>query len=371
MAPDEILEVYLNPDFAGIFENQEGLVINDVALADAFVTIDDYSVFQVEAVHFPIDRTVASVDVKKPDNTELGLLLLSKGRTFQNFGDLSLSDFFAYLVETPKCTFGHLPYTFQKDYLVVSQGYGEMYRQKYYDSAPIWGQYTHSPPPASHGEVITALTAMDGVALPSQHHSEAFSRYVHSKNPLERYLRLYHCVELLFDAIIVLKIKKLGADIREFSSIMGEHGKGELDRLRAIALGFITAPENLAARFVQVSNYTPLATKVFQDFSKDGNPVSPKDQSVRWQKLLSELAAGRYKKSDLDKSVLAKESYEDFICKTAAYWIYRIRCSIAHSRVGEFILEDSEQDFIIEFAEPLLLDFVRQVFTAQALHDLL
>lgn len=371
MTPDEILAVYLNPDFAGIFENQEGFVINNVVLGDAFTAIDDYSVFQVEAVHFPIDRSVALVDVKKPDNTDLGLLLLSKGRTFDSFGDLSLSDFLAYLVEVPEVAFGILPYTYQKDYLVVSQNYGQVYRQRYYHSAPIWGQYTHSPPPASHGEVITELTAMDGIALPSQHHSEAFSRYVHSKNPLERYLRLYHCVELLFDAVIVLKIKKLGPDIREFSSIMSEHGKGEIDRLRAISLGFITAPENLAARFVQVTNYTPLATKVFQDFSKDGNPVSPKDQSVRWQKLLSELTAGHYKKNDLDQSVLAKEKYEDFVCKTAAYWIYRIRCSIAHSRVGEFILEDSEQEFIIEFAEPLLLEFVRQVFTAQALHDLL
>lgn len=371
MTPNEIITVYLNPNFAGIFENQEGFVINDVTLSESFVSIEEYSVFKVEAVHFPMDRSVSLIDVKRPDGNDLGLLLLSKYRKFDSFGDFSLSEFLAYLVEVPVAIFGILPYKFQKDYLVVSQNFGEAYQQQYYHSAPIWGQFTHSPPPASHGEVITALTAMNGIALPSQHHLEAFSRYVHSKNPLERYLRLYHCVELLFDAVIVLKIKKLGADIREFSSIMGEHGKGELDRLRAISLGFITAPENLAARFVKVTNYAPLATKVFQDFSKDGNPVSPKDQSVRWQRLLSDLAAGRYRENDLNKSIIGKEKYDDFVCKTASYWIYRIRCSIAHSRVGEFILEDSEHDFIVEFAEPLLLEFVRQVFTAQTLHDLL
>lgn len=371
MTPDEIIEVYLDDKWQGIFDSQEGLVINEALAGDGFVALGDYSIFLVNAIYYPVDRGSSSVDVKTRSGDDLGLLLLLKGREVSSYSDLSLSEFLAYLIEVPLSRLGVLPYKFEQDYFVASEGQGQEYRERYFESAPVWGQFTHFPTAPLQEKEMSSIIALDNVALPSQYHREAFSRYVHSTNPLERYLRLYHCIELLFDAVIVLKVKQLGPDIRDFSSIMVEHGKAELDRLRAIAKGFITDHERLASFFPNVANFEPIAVRVFQDFSKDGNPVSPKDQNTRWLRLMHELQAGRYSSQDIGSNIRQQESYSDFVCKLASYWIYRIRCSIAHSRVGEFILEDRDHAFVTEFAEPLLLEFVRQVFTAQSLHDLL
>lgn len=371
MTPDEIIEVYIDPTWEGLFEFQEGLVIDDVVQGDKHVSIGEHSVFLVEAVYCPIDRAILAVDVKSSDGNDLGLLLLLKGREVSSFSELSLSEFLSYLIEVPFPQVGILPYVFNNDYFVAVDNRGLEYRENYFDAAPIWGQFTHIRMPAIATKTISSIVAVDKIAIPSQHHREVFSRYVHSINPLERYLRLYHCVELLFDAVVVLKIKSLGPDIRDFSTIMADHGKSELERLKAIAKGFVTDHERLASFFPQMANFEPLALKVFQDFSKEGNPVNPKDQNVRWSRLLAKLRAGQYSNADIDPTIRVQEPYSDFIAKLAVYWIYRIRCSIAHSRVGEFILEDRDHAFVTEFGEPLLLEFVRQIFTSQSLHDLL
>lgn len=371
MTPDEIIGVWIDPEWEGLFDSQEGLVIDDIKQGDQHVSIGESSVFRVEAVYFPINRSISPIDVKSSDGNDLGLLLLLKGQEVGSFSELSLSEFLAYLVEVPISNLGILPYIFESDYFVASDNRGQEYREGYYDSAPIWGQFTHAPMPVIAQRTVPSIVAIDRIALPSLHHHEAFSRYVHSINPLERYLRLYHCVELLFDAVVVLKIKGLGPDIRDFSTIMADHGKSELERLKAIAKGFITDHEKLASFFPVLSNFEQIALKVFQDFSKDGNPVNPKDHNARWGRLIQKLQAGQYLNSDIDTSIRVQEPYSDFVAKLAAYWIYRVRCSIAHSRVGEYILEDRDHAFVTEFAEPLLLEFVRQVFTAQGLHDLL
>jgi hypothetical protein len=72
---------------------------------------------------------------------------------------------------------------------------------------------------------------------------------------------------------------------------------------------------------------------------------------------------GTLKNTDLIAArLLGKGTFESFVSSVAAYWIYRVRSSIAHSRVGEFLFLEADEQFITDFAEPLLLDVVMQVF---------
>ena len=52
------------------------------------------------------------------------------------------------------------------------------------------------------------------------------------------------------------------------------------------------------------------------------------------------------------------------IINIATYWIYRVRSSIAHSRIGEYVMSTSDEEFVVEIAEPLLRSVLVQVFHA-------
>ena len=54
--------------------------------------------------------------------------------------------------------------------------------------------------------------------------------------------------------------------------------------------------------------------------------------------------------------------YNNLIPKVCSYWIYRIRSSIAHNKFGEYIMDNDDEDFIVNFAEPLLKEMVLQSF---------
>lgn len=45
-----------------------------------------------------------------------------------------------------------------------------------------------------------------------------------------------------------------------------------------------------------------------------------------------------------------------------AYLIYRVRCSIAHSRIGEHILTQSDEEFVANVAEPLLKSLLIEIY---------
>ena len=372
MTHDEILELFSAPTTNAIFSTQEDLDINLLDEGSDFLIIGNYGVFPVKGVHSTTSRAGGFVDVALPDGSDLGSLVFTRGRNIDSFSGLTLQEFLAYLVDVPANLFGSGGYTISQDYFVSAAEMGHIYREFYFDTAPLWGGFSHLPPPAINEVVVENLIAVSGIVTPSSHHIEAFSRYAHATSPLDRFLRLYHCVELLFDAITVFKIKALPQDIRGLSAILSDHESSEMGRLKMISKNFIHNPEKIANFFCSLSLHTDVAEKVFQDHSKKGNPIGPDGDSTRWSRLISQLEEEKISEQEWRTANVLKqnEDYGSFVTTLASYWIYRVRCSIAHSRIGEYILEDSDQGFVVEFAEPLLLEFCRQVFTSQDLRDL-
>lgn len=202
----------------------------------------------------------------------------------------------------------------------------------------------------------------------TKHHHMAFSRYVSASNAFERFLRLYHNLELIFDFIIMKSIQKLGDDMVGFGTLSRAHGRTELDRLKYILVECCESWENIAAKFHGVVTFESKAAEIFQEHTKEGNPLD----ELRWSRVIEACQSGQTAMVNFTTAKLCKPNdYERFIASIAAYWIYRVRSSIAHSRVSEFLFEDSDEKFIVDFAERLLLEVVRQVLSSSKLASLI
>lgn len=373
MLAEEVEDAFTSGEFDHIFATQEGFMPQEIVDHDHYLEIAGAGVFRVTEISSKHVRSVDSVDVTLENGRDVGQLLLLKGTALEDFYSLSFAGFLAYLADVPRKKFGELGYVFSADFLITSDIPAADYDRDLRATSDIWGGFSHFTAPSSAGVPIHSVTANSRISVPSDHHSEAFARYTYARNPFERYLRLYHCVELLFDTITVMRVKKLTSDIRGLSTILNAHGAKEVDRLISISNDFIYNHENLARKLTLVSKFEDVAKKIFDDHSKHGNPIPPSENPSRWANVVGSLSAGRYTEIDLknDNALKPQQNYNAFISKLSGYWIYRVRCSIAHSRIGEFILTDAETSFVEDFAEPLLLEFCSQIFSSQALKDLL
>lgn len=63
-------------------------------------------------------------------------------------------------------------------------------------------------------------------------------------------------------------------------------------------------------------------------------------------------------------NIVTEDKHSEFILRIVSYWIYRVRCSIAHNKIGEYLLSWEDEEFLVKFAEPLLLEVLKQFYKA-------
>lgn len=352
-----------------VLESQEDLDINLLDEVGEYLIIGKYGVFPVFATKPTYNRDVRAIDVYQANQDDLGGLVLTKGRKFNDFSELTLQEFLAYLVDVSGEEYGSMPYTLKKDYFVSAPDMAYLYIGEYLKTSPIWGGFTHYALADDDSKTITQLVASKEILTPSLHHTEAFARISHAPSSLYSFLRLYQCIELLFDVITVLRVKSLTTNIRDFQSILTDHGRTELNRLQMIGTQFISDFDSIVQVMRNITPHKDVAKKIFQDYNKDGNPLNPEGDARKWDNLMEALEVPITSKDTLKaKGIFKNESeYSAVVIKISCYWIYRVRCCIAHSRIGEYVFEDSDQKFVFEFAEPLILEFIRQVFSSSKL----
>ena len=59
------------------------------------------------------------------------------------------------------------------------------------------------------------------------------------------------------------------------------------------------------------------------------------------------------------------------IIKIVCYWIYRLRCSVVHHRIGGYILKNEDDDLIVEVGERLTRCMLTSMFQNTKLQGLL
>ena len=301
-------------------------------------------------------------EIQDENGTIIGVLSNTSGIDTVDLRLLSEWQLAAYLLERELNEFDQ-PGKFQYDYAVISFQHFSNYQLNMRKTSAIWGMFSHrdNAPAPRVTRSLSLLTAVGGMHVPTSYHAASLERAVKASHPFERYLKYYHELELLFDWIIVKKIQALCSDITGIAKLISSYQSGDLVRLKKLITDYSGDGQQTHRLLALAVAHKPTAFKIFQDYSKDGNPLA---KEPRWDNMLNNLSSS-YSPSHASSNGLgqAKDTYDKLILETAAYWVFRVRCCIAHHRIGEYLLTEHDEEFVVEFAEPLLLGVLRSILS--------
>lgn len=309
-----------------------------------------------------------SIQVLDENGVPLGELLTCQGEEF-DLPRFSAGYLAAYLADIPSINYGS-PGSFSSDYLLIRSERLDEYRAHYAEGSPVWGGFQHivASRRTYAATSVDPIRARRGIRLPTEMHVEAAARSVVQPFAFERFLKLYHLLELSFDLHIVQKIQALKNDLRGIGQIFSSLESQELNRLKLIIQESKdpTAIVECIRTLVADPQWWDRIRSIFFEFGKSGNPVA----SDKHQLFLEAIKSG-YTFDNIQPtagiqggrppSAAQLKAFEIFSLNLAAYWIYRVRSSIAHNRIGEYVMRDEDEPFVSFFGEPLLRCVLAQV----------
>jgi hypothetical protein len=301
-------------------------------------------------------ETALDISVYDETNVEIGTLCFTKAIVGKTWNMLTEDQFIAFLTEAEYIDIG-TEYRFKSDYLVLSTAYNDAYLRDYSETSAIWGGFAHKGISImqSHKVPVNRIDVKK-INLNNAVLKESSLRSVLQPFAFERYLKLYHLLELRFDSEIIEEIQALDYQTSPelIAQILNKYNKTETQRLQHIIDKHCTNIPRLVTILDQIGRFEVTAKTIFYRFGKSENPlVEDKFDFL----LANGFSEANVKTKNLGSNA---DQYSIFIRKLVCHWIYRCRSSIAHSKIGEFILGHSDEDFIAEFAEPLLKETIIQ-----------
>lgn len=359
---DEIKQL-IQDDFLEDFEESDIEIIDNNIFA-----LNNYIPLIVEEIAAFYDKEEDSV-LKDSGGNVIGYLCFSRRvNDFTEFTDVQLV---AYLANNIKSAFESGEYIISKDYVVLKKEYYSQYIEKYYDSAPVWGGFSHTTVQNAYQINVDSIVVRE-TSLPTEYHKESVVRAIQQPYAFERFLKTFHLLELLFDYDLIMEIKSLPEELKGLSTLLKEFNKrDELSRLNKVIIkrkskiDFVLLEKNIS----KVLNHLDKAKEIFFEYGKEGNPI-PSDEKKLGVEKFNEIIS-RNDPFQIDnlkqtmKGLNSQEKYEKFLLELSTYWIYRIRCSIAHYKIGEYLMSYDDEEFIVNFIEPILKQIVLDCFDNQ------
>jgi hypothetical protein len=151
------------------------------------------------------------------------------------------------------------------------------------DSAPLWGGFFHERDSfvlcSAYQVNPQKIIARPEIQLPTNYHIESCIRSVVQPYAFERFLKLYHLLELVFDWNLVVQIQNLGNNLQGIGQILNQYSSNkDIERLNKL---FIAKHDDgnldidkIAACLNKIDNprLLPKCLQIFFDYSKDSNP---------------------------------------------------------------------------------------------------
>jgi hypothetical protein len=343
---------------------------------DGICTLNGMIPIEVDAVSFSYEGDI-DIEVCNEHDNFLGFLCICKSLTDINIASLTDARYLAYIHEVDKHTFEvGLPYKFTKNYLVIDVCEYDDYKNKYMSSAPIWGFFhsnAESSLPEAYRFTPSKLIARPGIDIPTRYHQESSMRSVVQPYAFERFLKLYHLLELIFDWNLVQKIKSLNDDLQGIAQLLNEYSgsvNNELERLKVLLKSKCNDNKKIdkiadCLNKINSPDYLDKGIKIFFNYSKSGNPYKISNITP-FPDLMSQGGFSRTNTKENNPNNIkgiANSTYDDLVINFSAYCIYRVRCCIAHNRIGEYVMSNDDEGFVVEFAEPLLREVLCQIFS--------
>ncbi|MBW8365385.1 MAG: hypothetical protein K0M39_12615 [Rhizobium sp.] len=313
----------------------------------------------------------AIIEITRPDtDLPIASLVTCKGQEF-TYGAASAELVVAYLSDASPTDIldaqgnARRDFKFLSDYLVLSHLDYDEYISTYRAGSGIWGSFTH--PDDQHSRLApyttraSSIAARPDIRIDTDAQRDAVWRTIAQASPLERFLKLYHLLELNFDLMLVEEIKRLGSDLKGIGKLLNSYsGDKEIDRLTKVIRKHCTDmhffERVLGAVFNDASHHQQLLELLFE-YSKDANPY--KEQAESFKKAIS---------SGFSRVGFAANKLQwdyERLSRLTAYFVYRVRSSIAHLRIGEYLFSSADEGFVSEIAEPLLREILSLVYKAQ------
>lgn len=287
----------------------------------------------------------------------------------ETLASLTDAQYAAYItmVDATALSSGAWP-SFPYDCVVIEEQYLESY-QRNLSSSPLWGGFTHV------GESLeianqkissksSQIEIYENCAARTKRHQECLELAARAAHSTERFLHFYHYLELDYDYEVVKGIKSIDENDPQKLWDVLKLSRDDIDRIQHILREYDSIP-TIESLLTKLRNHESAAMRIFYDYGKDSNPLKDKT-AFREQFILSacinrtELDSIKKSKNLSDNFCATEDSYQTKIIKLACYWIYRIRCSVAHNKLGEYYLNQSDDmHFLVDFAEPLLVEMVR------------
>ena len=333
-----------------------------------YYSVNDFIAIPVENTASFFNRDV-DLPLKKNDGTEIGYLFFTKHEIVQNIFSLSEPKYVCLLndILDSKIFENKIIYTFQSDYVIIYRDYIVEYLDHYMTSAPLWGFFNHKYPSLVINpplkKVLTEIQVGSFTKFSKEYYFEASVRGIKNSLAFERFLKYYHLLELNFDFDVIDRIKNLDiiADSKSISKLLNEYEKPDIERLKYLFTTYCTNTNAIIDKMNAVSGFLGTAKEIFYDFGKDSNPLKEFSKFNAVVIKADGFSLTNCKTAKINNANNADE-HKKFIGNLCTYWIYRVRNSIAHNKVGEYIMSYKDERFLVEFAEPLLLEFLKQMF---------
>lgn len=309
-------------------------------------------------LHFDRQNPISIVD---EHSDELGKIYFSERTQALEVNSLNEITFSSLLIEYPYETIQDSHYKFLYDYVVIKKEKLKTYLEDYKKKSPIWGGYFHIEELPnnvfSKSKIHNKLIAVSDVKIDRHFYLDNLELILVEINPFNRFLKLYHLIEMQFDMHTAVKINSLliaGNSEKEISRTLKDYNREDIERLKSL----FTLKLNYSSFVPLLDNvigFKTIADSLFYEYGKDSNPIKQKGQ------FDSIVARGSFSESNINE-VLGNSKFNEIVPKIIAYWIYRIRSSIAHNKLGEYLMSVSDEDFIIDFAEPLIREVIIQCY---------
>lgn len=353
---------------AGILPVIEGVDPATARLVGGCLAVSGRVVMPLDGVAWSLDRT-NDVEILDEFGTQLGTLCLASRRPPKPLQELTRYEYVAVLADASGPEALLAPVLPSRDYAVIEEAEFGRYVAHYLKGSALWGGFNHGTVPPSGSGSVTAIRARREVLAPTPHHVGSFRLLTRATGPRDQFLRTYHALELLFDYVTYRRFVKAGDDLVDFGRIMSAYQRAELARLKGLVHDFCQDFDAVAGLMEKLEPHLSRAEEMFQVHGKDGNPLA----EGRWTTFRGLLEAGSVGRAALLSAKLAKNdtAFVELMAGIAAYQIYRMRSSIAHSRIGEYLLTDADDTMIADFGLPLLQEVAVQVFSSPRLAALM
>ncbi|WP_166333012.1 hypothetical protein [Sphingobacterium chungjuense] len=331
----------------------------------SFLQLDNSVIHKIELLNKSYQKSVINTSIKLA-GLPIGDIFYLKNQTY-TIASLSDSSFYIFLAECEPTDLALSEYTFKNDYLLVHTDYVDEFHVKYSETSVVWGGFKLSENASVinyHTKEVPVIEIGEELKSLDDYAKDSIYRALEQKSAFERFLKFYHLLELEFDYGLIKKIKQLNIpnESNTIGDLLNEYNRSELERLTDLLTSYCNDISSLAEKLNTIRPYKALGAEIFIKFGKGTKTNMRLNDQLKFEALIDDTDAFKTTSSVSRHASVAPGDYNKFILSITAYWIYRIRCSIAHFKIGEYILTRDKEDFIVEFAEPLIKEVLIQFY---------